>query len=266
MAELDARRTEVLANAAKCIQRQIQTHLTRKEFIALRRATIHMQKHWRAQLARKLYEDMRREAASIYIQKHVRAHKSRRTYKNLQVAATVIQTGIRALAARNEYRYRRRTKAANKIQTLWRRFQALSAFKQQKKATLTLQCLWRARVARKELRKLRMAARETGALKEAKDKLEKRVEELTWRLEFEKHLRIDLEDAKGQEIAKLQDALNEMQGQLDEAHDAIIHEKEAAKLAIEQAPPVIKEVSIVDNAKLKLLENQNKELEVHLKL
>ena len=37
---------------------------------------------------------------------------------------------------------------------------------------------------------LMQAARETGALKEAKDKLEKRVEELTWRLEFEKHLRV----------------------------------------------------------------------------
>lgn len=33
-------------------------------------------------------------------------------------------------------------------------------------------------------------ARDTGALKEAKDKLEKRVEELTWRLDFEKHLRV----------------------------------------------------------------------------
>lgn len=36
------------------------------------------------------------------------------------------------------------------------------------------------------------AARETGALKEAKDKLEKRVEELTWRLDFEKHMRVHL--------------------------------------------------------------------------
>lgn len=34
------------------------------------------------------------------------------------------------------------------------------------------------------------AARETGALKEAKDKLEKRVEELSWRLDFEKRLRV----------------------------------------------------------------------------
>ena len=36
------------------------------------------------------------------------------------------------------------------------------------------------------------AARETGALKEAKDKLEKNVEELTWRLQLEKRLRVIL--------------------------------------------------------------------------
>jgi myosin-5 len=47
MAELDARRTEVLANAARRIQRQIRTHLTRKEFIALQRSTINVQKLWR---------------------------------------------------------------------------------------------------------------------------------------------------------------------------------------------------------------------------
>lgn len=34
------------------------------------------------------------------------------------------------------------------------------------------------------------AARDAGALREAKDKLEKRVEELTWRLELEKHMRV----------------------------------------------------------------------------
>lgn len=34
------------------------------------------------------------------------------------------------------------------------------------------------------------AARDTGALKEAKDKLEKQLEELTWRLQLEKRLRV----------------------------------------------------------------------------
>lgn len=53
-----------------------------------------------------------------------------------------------------------------------------------------------------------------------------------------------------------------MQGKLDEAHNAIIHEKEAAKIAIEQAPPVIKEVPVVDNTKLELLTNKNENLEV----
>lgn len=47
MAELDARRTEVLAGATKRIQRQIRTYLTRKEFLGQKRATIYMQKLWR---------------------------------------------------------------------------------------------------------------------------------------------------------------------------------------------------------------------------
>ncbi|KAF6139301.1 hypothetical protein GIB67_021511 [Kingdonia uniflora] len=264
MAELDARRIEILAHAARSVQRQIRTYLTRKDFITLRRATINWQKLWRGRLARILYGDMRREAASIRIQKHARGHAARQSYKKMLASAIVIQTGMRAMAAHKEYRYRRSTKAAKIIQTQWRGFQARSAYKQQKKATLTFQCLWRGRIARKELRKLKIDARDTGALREAKDKLEKRVEELTWRLDIEKHMRIDLEEAKGQEIAKLQSTLNEMQGQLEEAHAAIIQEREAAKIAIEQAPPVIKEVPVVDNTKLELLANRNEELEGEL--
>ncbi|KAK6933673.1 Myosin, N-terminal, SH3-like [Dillenia turbinata] len=260
MAQLDARRTEVLAYAARCIQRQIRTYLTRKEFIILRSATIHIQKLWRAQLARNLYQHMRREVASIRVQKHVRGHMARKYYTDLQMSAITIQSELRSMAARNDYQTRRKCKAATKLQTEWRRFQALSSYNKQKKAALTLQCLWRGRAGRKELRKLRMAARETGALKEAKDKLEKRVEELTWRLEFEKHLRTDLEEAKAQEIGKLERILHEMEGQLSEARAAIIHEREAAKLAIEQATPVIKEVLVVDNSKLELLTLRNEEL------
>lgn len=48
MAELDARRTEVLSNAAKAIQRRIRTHHARKRFIALRKAIIHVQSVWRS--------------------------------------------------------------------------------------------------------------------------------------------------------------------------------------------------------------------------
>lgn len=71
-----------------------------------------------AQLARKLYEKMRREAASIRIQKHARAHADRKAYTKLLASAIVIQTGMRAMAARNEFRHRRRTKAAIIVQVI----------------------------------------------------------------------------------------------------------------------------------------------------
>ena len=47
MAELDARRAEVLGNAARIIQRQIRTYIARKEFITTRQAAIQMQSCWR---------------------------------------------------------------------------------------------------------------------------------------------------------------------------------------------------------------------------
>ncbi|ONM23546.1 Myosin-10 [Zea mays] len=210
----------------------------RKEFIKLRKASVQSQKFWRARLAKKIFEYMRRDVASIRIQKHVRAHSARKAYLQEKHNEQFLES-----------------------QTRWRQHRAYAAYKQQQKASLILQCLWRARIARKELRKLRMEARETGALKEAKDKLEKRVEELTWRLDVEKRLRADLEEAKSHEIEKLQSALQKMQENLKEAHATIVNEKEAAKLAIEQAPPKIVEVPVIDNAKLEELTTQNKELE-----
>lgn len=43
MAELDARRAEVLSSAAKAIQRRIRTYHARKRFVALRKASICLQ-------------------------------------------------------------------------------------------------------------------------------------------------------------------------------------------------------------------------------
>lgn len=267
MAELDARRAEVLSNAAKVIQRQIRTYIARKEFVALRKAAIHLQTLWRGKLARKLYELIKREAAAIKIQKNVRGYHARKTYTQLRSSAIVVQAALRAMAARNEFRFRKQTKAAIIIQAQWRGHRADSYYRSMKRAGLIVQCAWRSKVARKELRKLKMAARETGALKEAKDKLEKKVEELTWRLQLEKRLRTDLEEAKAQDIAKLQLSLQAMQVQLDEANATLVKEREAARKAIEDAPPVIKEtpVVIVDTAKVDLLTNENEELKALLK-
>ncbi|KAF4377319.1 hypothetical protein G4B88_011154, partial [Cannabis sativa] len=245
MAELDARRAEVLSSAAKTIQRRIRTHQARKQFIALRKATIVVQSIWRGRLACKIFENMRREAAAVKIQKNLRRYHARKSYKSLHVSVLVLQTGLRAMAARKEFRFRKQTKAAILIQTRWRCHRSAAYYKKLKKSSILTQCRWRGRVARRELRKLKMEARETGALKEAKDKLEKTVEELTWRLQLEKRLRTDLEEAKAQEVTKLQNSLQEMQSKVDETNALLVKEREAAKKAIEEAPPVIQETQVL---------------------
>ncbi|KAL9353090.1 hypothetical protein Peur_055770 [Populus x canadensis] len=79
-----------------------------------------------------------------------------KAYNNLRFSAVSIQSGIRGMAACYE---------------LW--------FRKQMRAVIVIQ-----------------AAKETGSLQAAKSKLEKEVEELTWRLQLEKRMRADLEESK----------------------------------------------------------------------
>ncbi|KAL5702008.1 hypothetical protein ACHQM5_027281 [Ranunculus cassubicifolius] len=245
MAELDARRTEVLSGAAKCIQRKIRTHIARRQFLALREACIQLQSFCRGNLASKVYDTKRKEASAKKVQKNLRRHLARKAYNKIRVSALVLQTGFRAMGAHNDFRFKRKAKAATIIQARWRCYKEYSYYKKLQKASIVTQCRWRGRIARRELRNLKMAARETGALKEAKDKLEKTVEDLTWRLQLEKRLRTDLEEAKAQEITKLQNSLQSMQNKVDEANATIVKEREAAEKAIKESPPVIQETQVL---------------------
>ncbi|KAL0681412.1 hypothetical protein Bca4012_048259 [Brassica carinata] len=266
MAELDARRAEVLGNAARRIQRQSRTFIARKEFRALRGAAIVLQSNVRGKLACNLYEEMRRQAAAVKIQKSFRRHIARESYLRIRHSAIAVQTALRGMVARNEFRFRKQMKAATIIQARLRSHLAHSYYKKLQKAALSTQCGWRSRVARKELRTLKMAARDTGALREAKDKLEKRVEELTWRLQLEKRQRTELEEAKAQESAKQQEALQAMRLQVEEANAAVIREREAARKAIEEAPPVIKETPVLveDTEKINSLTSEVEALKASL--
>ncbi|XP_042453154.1 myosin-6-like [Zingiber officinale] len=263
MAELDARRNEVLGRSAGTIQRKVRSYLARKNFIVLKNSVIQIQTICRGELARQIYENMRRQAAALNIQTFFRMHLARIAYKMLLSSVVTIQTGLRGMVAREELHFRRQTKAAIIIQSHCRKYLACLDYSRMKKAVITSQCAWRGKVARRELRKLKMAARETGALQAAKNKLEKQVEELTWRLQLEKRMRADLEEAKTQENAKLQAALQDMQQQCKETKSLLIKEREAAKKAAEVAP-IIKEVPVVDTVQMDKLRDENKKLKALL--
>ncbi|KAG2654947.1 myosin-6-like [Panicum virgatum] len=259
MAELDARRNEVLGRSASLIQRKVRSFLAQKSFIALRRSALQIQTVCRGELARREYHNLRREAASLKIQTSYRMHTARKAYKELSTSAVTIQSALRGMCARKELHFRRQTRAAIIVQSHCRQFLARLHYSRTKKAAIITQCAWRGKVARKDLRKLKMAARETGALQVAKNKLEKQVEELTWRLQLEKRMRADLEEAKSQENAKLQAALQEVQQQYKETKEILVQEREAAKKAAEIAP-VIKEVPVVDTELMNKLRDENDKL------
>ncbi|KAK9732887.1 hypothetical protein RND81_04G029800 [Saponaria officinalis] len=245
MAELDARRAEVLGKAAKIIQRRVQTYCARKQFLTLRDTAICIQSSLRGNLACKVFEKMRMEAAAIRIQKNERQYQARKRYRKIRFSVLAMQSSLRSMRARKEYRSRKQSKAATRIQSQWRCHRASSYYKKLKTASVVTQCRWRGRVARRELRQLKMASRETGALKEAKDRLQKQVEDLTLRLNLEKRLRSDLEEAKNQEIANLKITVQDMQTKIDEMSSLPEQERVAVNNVIEETAPIVQETQIL---------------------
>ncbi|CAN1242722.1 XI-2 [Linum perenne] len=259
MADMDARRTEVLAKSATKIQTKVRSYYCRKKYLLLRQSAIGIQTICRGQMARHQFECLRREDACIKIQKYSRRFLARKAYNSLHSSALCIQAGMRGMAARCELLFRRKKQAAIVIQSHCRKHLARLEYLRLKKAATTMQCGWRARVARRELRKLRMAAKDTGALQEAKSKLEKEVEELTWRLQLEKRIRSDVEEAKSQEIAKLQASLKDLQLEYQETKAQLIKDYEAAKKEAEKVPE-IQEVPVVDQELVDKFTSENESL------
>ncbi|KAH7440883.1 hypothetical protein KP509_03G015200 [Ceratopteris richardii] len=242
MAELDARRAEVLYAAAKAIQRRFHTYIARKHFLAMHRAAVQIQAYWR---------ERRREVAAIMIQKVVRMWQLRKSFLSARKAALMIQACLRLFFLRQEKQRILAANAATKIQAKWKAWVCFRRYKQLQKSAIAFQCAWRSRVARKELRSLRMAARETGALQEQKSKLEKRCEELTLRLQLEKRLRIDVEESKSIELGKLQSTLMEMQQQIEALGAEIVEERETNKMLSGQLSSLVKVRPTLEASELK---------------
>nr|VDD08509.1 unnamed protein product [Brassica rapa] len=227
MAELDAHRAEVLGRSARIIQRKVLSYQSRKKFLLLQAASTDIQALCRGQVARVSFEKMRIEVACLRIQNHARTYICQKSYKSLCSSACSVQTGMRAKAARSQTR----------------RFLCRRHYVRMKKAAIATQCGWRVRVARRELRNLKMAAKEAGALQDAKSKLENQLEELTSNLELEKQMRMEIEEAKSQEIEALQSALTDIKLKLKETQETKSAEISRLQSALQDMQLEIEELS-----------------------
>jgi len=77
-------------------------------------------------------------------------------------------------------------------------------------------------------------------------------------------MQTDLEEARAQEAVKFQNSLEEMKIKIEEANALIVKEREAAKNAINEAPPVIKETQVLveDTKKIDSLTDEVENLKV----
>ncbi|KAH8515362.1 hypothetical protein H0E87_004001 [Populus deltoides] len=298
MAELDAKKARLLRNSATVIQRHFRTYTTRKDYIVLRKSSIHIQSHWRGRLARELYKYKQKEVAAVKIQKNLRRQLARRAYTDIRISALVVQTGFRAMAARKDFRFREQTKAATIIQTCWRCHRAVSYYKKLKKASVISQSRWRGRTVKnseaatiiqaywhryravsyyKKLKKasaisqctwrrtagkehsnVKMAIRETGSDEEENFKLEKQVEELRCCFPSEKHPKMDLEETKTLEIDESWFSLQTSQNKVDETNALPPEEHYAALRTIAVHPAVIETSTPISDSKK--VENLNAEV------
>ncbi|OAY68635.1 Myosin-8, partial [Ananas comosus] len=235
--------------------RKVRSYRARKHYILLQKSAIQIQAICRDNLL-EVSREHAKEFASLRIQTYFRMYHAKKQYRDLLSASIMIQAGLRGLAARKELHFRQQQNCSYYTESLPSLLGTFRIFK----AAIATQCAWRGRVARRELRKLKMAAKETGALQAAKNKLEKQVEELTWRLQLEKRMRVDMEEAKTQENEKLQLALREIELQFKEAKDLLmVKEQEAAEFVAERISS-IKEIPVIDTTLLDKLTAENVKL------
>ncbi|XP_057957772.1 myosin-15 [Malania oleifera] len=251
---LDSRRAEVLDKSAKCIQGRFITFIARKNFFATQAAAFVLQAYCRGCLSRKQYVAKREAAAATSIQKYVRGWLLRCTYTRFYSAVVFIQSNIRGFSTRQKFLHRKEHRAATVIQAWWRMCKVHSAFCHRQASIIAVQCMWRQKLAKRVLRRLKQEANEAGALRLAKSKLEKQVEDLTWRLHLEKRLRASNEEAKLVEISKLQKALESMHLELDAAKLATVNECNKNAVLQNQLELSVREKSVLERELIAMAE------------
>ncbi|KAK9683914.1 hypothetical protein RND81_10G174600 [Saponaria officinalis] len=214
---LDARRTEVLDSAARHVQGRFKTYVACRDFKATRAAAVSIQAYCRGCLSRIMLNKKREGVAAVLLQTFVRGWLAKKSYAQLYTSATIVQSCIRGFSARQRFMLGKEHRAAMLIQARWRMCKVRSAFRQHQKSIIAIQCLWRRRMARLLFRKLKQEANEAGALRMAKSKLEKQLEDISLRLELEKRLRMSNEEIKMAEIRKLLIRLEAVSLELKEA-------------------------------------------------
>lgn len=197
MAILDVLRLRKLNAAATEIQSRARAFVKRKQFVEMRQASIKVAAAARGMIARKRVRTIREEKAAVRIQTAFRAIMAQVQYRRTKEAAQKLQAIVRGAKARQTLQKARALEEKNNH------------------AATLIQSNWRAKKARAEFKVVKVKARETGALLEAKSALERQLESARARTAMEHRARQDDQARAAQAEASFKSQLSDLSEQVE---------------------------------------------------
>lgn len=220
MAMLDKLRTETLHAAAVRIQKHVRGFLQRKKYVRTLRAIVTIQAGVRGMFARKDARGRREVFAATLLQSVWRMHKARNDYQDTRRAVLLMQSLWRGHKTRQLYEGMRQQRASLCIQRYWRGYVARKQYRAVLRGALAVQCAYRSKVAKRELRKLKLDAREATKLLEDKKVLEVKLKEVQNTLEVVQNQRNELRQQLKDEraiVAEYQQRIKVLEAEKEDA-------------------------------------------------
>ena len=177
------------------------------------------------------------------IQSSYRCFVSRRAFSAARCIAIWSQAIYKGVQAREYAAYLFLDEKSRRIQRAWSHYQNSLTFRKLRRAVITLQNRYRARVAFRELCSLRLEARDLHRVKKERDALKEETKRLLIELQ---QVRDTPPKATREEIRALKDEIFQLKSDLDKAHrmttpsitgderDALVREMETKEQLIEQ--------------------------------
>ncbi|KAL3945263.1 MAG: hypothetical protein SGBAC_000674 [Bacillariaceae sp.] len=165
---LEYLRNRQLGKSATVIQKFGRRHIAQMNYVEMYLASLTLQCFARRISARRAVNGIRCGRAVTKIQAQWRRFLAETELIAARLIAHFCQAIARGVLARKLYAMMRVENQATVIQTYWRRYHDFSYYEYRKWATVTLQCLWRRKLATKVLQSRRRVAKERAAA-EAKD-------------------------------------------------------------------------------------------------
>lgn len=235
---LESRRSRRLVSAAKRMQSAFRMYIYRSYFLQVTRAVRLLQRVTRGFMGRKRAYILRVNSAAIALQSKIRMFTAFSKYNRFRLAVILLQANKRRIAAVRIVKKMLLLRNTIKLQAIMRRLNCQKRWLRIRRAILALQCALRCRVARKELRVLRVAAKDLGKLQQNNDALKAEIEMLrqhaaeeTRRIQEETAARLKAEMLEAARIHQIQveqqqvDDLQKLRDELEQAKKELAEEK-----------------------------------------